>query len=360
MATNGEWINQVFMFTDNGPGIWDVDNVSIVRDGPCPTICGAEGVKFTEQCDFGTGEDIRCPGRCVAPGEVGPNGEEECHCIVVPPTPPLPDPIGPDVVACGGGDNYGLPCQTCDNGPRVGLTCLDSDDCVIGNCLPNNSLCPGGTCGGVIAGLGMTFPYPKSRFIGFTAPSDTTWTGWEVAVRVTLENIEPDATCNGEIRYAGVPEQVCEGGACNTVFWASKLQSTPHFMDWTIVGTVQIYGEEIVSDSRYIIQAVDIYFADELTNEDNFSTPGLIVDTAKWGDVVIPLSGFTSAAQPAISDVLKLVDKWLGNLEPRKSRSQLQPAVINPASSVGIADVLKGVDAWLGTPYPFSITTCTP
>ncbi len=277
------------------------------------------------------------------------------------PTAPLPDPYSPGTLACGPGDgspggspNYGQPCEICDAGARAGLPCMDSFGCPSGSCVTNHAVCAPATCGGG----GTTFCYPKSRFIAFATPSDSTWVGQDVAIRVSLNNIVPDAACNGEIRWAGAPAQYCEGSACSTLFWASQLQSTPHWMDWTTVGTVQLYGEEVVSDSRYVIQAVDISSAGDLTNEDNYSVPGLIVDTAKWGDVDIPLAGFTTATQPSIADVLKLVDKWLGNLEPRKSRTQLQPAVINPTSSVGIADVLKGVDAWLGTPYPYSITTC--
>ena len=275
------------------------------------------------------------------------------------PTPPLPDPYSPGALACGGGDNYGLACETCDAGSRAGLTCLDSGDCPSGTCVPNNALCPGATCGGVIAGGGSTlFTYPKSRFIGFQAPTDGSWDGKEVGVRVILESIGPNASCNGQTRFAGTPEQFCEGGACSTMFWAASLVADPVFMDWTTVGSVQLYGEEVVSDSRYAIQAIDITSASELCIEANYSQPPLIVDTAKWGDVVVPLSGFSAASQPSISDVLKLVDKWLGNLEPRKSRTLLQPGALNVSSSVGIADILKGVDAWLGTAYPFPITSC--
>ncbi len=356
---NAAWVTEV-----DEDAIALVDNCSKFHPGfeelLAITDCDCNENLQWDRCDIDTHESPDCNSN-LRPDECEIADGTFVACVITIPLPPLPDPYSPGTLACGGGDNYGLPCLTCDSGSRVGLTCMDSFGCPNGNCVPNDSLCQGASCGGTIAGGGaFTFTYPKSRFIGFAAPDDPSWTGQEVAVRVTLDNIGPNAACNDQIRYAGEPVHFCEGGACSTMFWASQLQTIPHWMDWTTVGTVQLYGEEVAPGSRYLIQAVDKSSDGNLTNNANFSVPPLKVDTAKWGDVVTPLSGFTTATQPSISDVLNVVDKWLGFLEPRKSRAQLQPADLSPKSNVGIADVLKDVDAWLGTPYPFTITTCIP
>lgn len=369
LDTGLEGINPILLNQNvNAPWIAEIDPDAVAMVDPCSkfhpgftellaiTDCDCNENGLWDRCDIDTQFSPDCnanlrPDEC----EIADGIFEECELIV--PLPPLPDPYSPGTLACGGGENYGMACQTCDAGTRVGLLCLDSTDCSSGNCIPDDSLCPGSTCGSTVAGGGaVTFTYPKSRFIGFSAPSDPSWVGQEVAIRVTLDNIGPNALCNSQVRYAGPPTQYCEGGACITMFWASQLQTTPHWMDWSTLSAVQLYGEKVVPGSRYVIQSVDISSSGDLTTESNFSSPGLIVDTAVWADIWIPYAGFTSASQPAISDVLKLVDKWLGHLEPRKSRSMLIPATLNVSSNVGIADVLKGVDAWLGTTYPFTVT----
>lgn len=267
----------------------------------------------------------------------------------------LLDTIGPGTSSCNGGDNYGLACMTCSGGSRHGEKCMGVGDCVGGGlCVVNNTLCPGSTCGG-----GSTLlAWPKSRYIG-VRPNPTA-AGVETAIRLTMVNVNGFPNCNGEVRWAGPPEQFCEGGVCSTMFWGSQLQSTPHWMDWTTVGVVQLYGEEIISDSRYAIQMIGKLCEASINNEASYSTPALMIDSAKWGDVVTPLYPYTLATQPTVADVLSIVDKWLGTLEPLKARSQLQPAILNPTLGVGIADVLRAVDAWLGSPYPFSVTTCRP
>jgi hypothetical protein len=230
---------------------------------------------------------------------------------------------------------------------------MDDLDCGGGACVANDSLCSGGSCA-------APFPWPKSRYIGFNANVDASWVGQQIAVRVKLIDVKDHPECNGQVRWVGPPTQYCESGACAETFMASSLQDAPYFTDWTLQGVVQVMGEEIVPQSRYALQAIDSSKSDELENESIYSTPALWVDTAKWADVVPPLAGFTLAGQPQVSDVLSLVDKWLGSLEPRKARAQLQPQIPNPGADVAIADILKAVDAWLGSPYPYPIDSCSP
>jgi len=72
---------QLVIYTDNLPGTVDVDDVEIITGDPCPIECGDLIVETPEQCESG-GNDRNCPGRCVAPGQTGPDGESECTCII--------------------------------------------------------------------------------------------------------------------------------------------------------------------------------------------------------------------------------------------------------------------------------------
>lgn len=87
----GTVVEQVLYYHDNAGGdLMDIDNVRIDRaGGPCPTTCGADGIEGpVEQCEIpAEGGDANCPGRCIAPGDTGPNGEAECTCIVACPDP---------------------------------------------------------------------------------------------------------------------------------------------------------------------------------------------------------------------------------------------------------------------------------
>ena len=278
-------------------------------------------------------------------------GMAVAESVVLVPPPPSPDPYGPDEgFQCDdqGVDTYGLHCSRCNGGSRNGEPCISGGDCPGeggGSCVAHHTVCAGGSCN-----IPMT--WPKNRFIGFGTPVSLVST--IVAVRVKIIDLDGFPKSNGEVRWVGSPSHTCEGGACSEVtkFWSSGLGNTPQFMDWSTSNVVQIYGEEVIPSSRYAIQFVDLSCVD--LNDENCYSTALMIETAKWGDAKRPLYPFTIAAQPSISDVLAIIDKWLGWTEPRKSRSLLQPGSLNPNSSVGIADVLKGIDAWLGTPYPYN------
>ena len=273
------------------------------------------------------------------------------YTVVLP--APLQDQDSSGAFACGGGDNYGLPCSVCDSGPRAGEYCNSQSECNGGFCILDSSICPDATCGSTSIGEGIIHaPWPKSRYIGIRPNPD--WAGKEVAIRVTLVDVAGHASCNGEVRWLGPPVL----STSTPEFFGSLLQSTPHFMDWTTVGLVQAFGEEVIPESRYAVQALDVSSAGLLLDENVYSKPGLVIETAKWGDLLNPLAAYSSSAQPAISDILGLVDKWLGDASISTARSQLQPQLLNLNNSVGIADILKAVDAWLGSAYPFTITTC--
>ena len=76
----GENVDQFLVYSDNFGEFMDVDDVEILRGGPCPTTCGADGIEPGEDCE--TDDDSPCPGKCVGIGEVGPNGELPCECVI--------------------------------------------------------------------------------------------------------------------------------------------------------------------------------------------------------------------------------------------------------------------------------------
>lgn len=76
----GTTSEQFLLYTDNFPGDFDVDDLVVETGDPCPTTCGNLIVEAGEQCDGAN--DGNCPGRCIAPGDTGPNGEAECNCII--------------------------------------------------------------------------------------------------------------------------------------------------------------------------------------------------------------------------------------------------------------------------------------
>jgi hypothetical protein len=229
--------------------------------------------------------------------------------------------------------------------------CLSSGDCGGGTCNANNSLCPGGSCGGQLS-------WPKNRFIGVQGASASTAGGGEpMGLRVTLVDIAGNSNCNGQVRWAGPPASFREGANPQPTFQGSRLQAEPFFGDFAGV-LVQLYGEEVVPGSRYEIQA--IFESCDATGADEscFSAP-LVVQQAKWGDVITPLAGFTAATEPSIADVSSLVDKFRGvSGAPVKARAKLAPQAINPSDPVDFVDIPRAVDAFRGRPYPFTVTTC--
>ena len=86
--------------------------------------------------------------------------------------------------------------------------------------------------------------------------------------------------------------------------------------------------------------------------------------TAKrWGDLVAPLSTPGGTAQPNMTDVAALVDKFQDGLgAPIKAQALL--AGVDPYGNVSLADdfnfmhIAACVDAFRGLPYPYLIANC--
>lgn len=205
----------------------------------------------------------------------------------------------------------------------------------------------------------------KNRYISFT-PGNAMQSA---AIRVRLTSLmqpanpagnEPDYSLfEGQLRWVGEPISYPEATEGEPSFTAAKLQCEPFFRDWGDIDILYVYGDDIVPSSMYDIQLIH----ESCINANNESqyTEILSIPTAKWGDIVTPFIHDPNITfQPDITDVLAVVDKFLGVLNPIKARSQVQPNIPDPTLGVGIADILNVVDAWLGTSYPFAGPSSCP
>jgi len=201
------------------------------------------------------------------------------------------------------------------------------------------------TCGTVESNLAEPVIVDKSRYLALR-PGNT---GLEMALRVVFSNLVGFESFNGQYQWVGPPELFQDGAAPEPVFYASALQCTPHYRVWDDIDLLHVYGTAIVPDSMYETQV--IAKGCNTNTSLNYST-SLEIKTGKWGDIIPPYAT-PELPQPNIDDVLGLVGKWLGQVNPSKVLGQLQPSLPNPNQDISIDDVLIDVGAWLSSPYPF-------
>ena len=195
----------------------------------------------------------------------------------------------------------------------------------------------------------------KNRFISIT----TGIPGRQQAIRVILDDLPaPFDTLNGQVMWVGEPTAINE--SASTVapepgaesFWASQLQCTPYFTDWSAVGTVQVYHQAVVPGGSYPIQIVDQSCASG--SEVDFSEP-LDMSMAVFGDIVGTCSTDSCSPPNGVVDILDLfaVINAFASVPGTvsKVRADIEPAV--PDFIINISDALVVVDAFAGVPYPF-------
>ena len=340
---------------------------------PCPVNSSSQlGLCEDDSCGTGGGpptlERFVNQGQCYTiriAGWQGDSGKGLIDIVCDPietPDPLLPDSSGPGGFVCETGSQQGVLCSTCNGGTRDQEYCFIESDCPSGSCAPSASLCLDGSCS-------LPAPYRKSRFISMMAPDTTS--GRQPAIRITFVDVPEFPESNGSVKWVGSPLSYRDTAASDIEFTASLIQCGPNFTDWTQaiptvdgqsvrpIEVIHVYGRDVVPGSIYQAQLVYSDCPNWQTSELCYSEP-LTIDTAKWGDIVFPLSPGTSSSQPDISDVLATVNKWLGSLEPAKVRSLMEPDFLMPNVSVSIADILRVVDAWLGVPYPFGGPVACP
>ncbi len=202
-------------------------------------------------------------------------------------------------------------------------------------------------CGDIPSPLAEAVPIGKSRFLSFS-PGDN---GVTAALRVTLTNLPAAfAAFEGETRWVGPPQTYVDTLDPPTNIVASALQCDPYFSDWAGISELHVYGEAIVPEAVYDVQAV----ACDETIEANFSPP-LVIATSVWADAGVPFQPDTAGTQPNVVDVTTVVDR-VKQVTGASSRAfaQLQPNLLDLTRNANVTDVTMCVDAVKGDPYPLS------
>ncbi len=194
------------------------------------------------------------------------------------------------------------------------------------------------------------------------------------ALRVTLSSLHhPDppnltgtasfAEFEGGVRWVGPPADCTESTSDGTIFKTAPLQCAPHYMDWSTVGLLHVYGSEVLPSSAYDVEAIMMGCSPSV--EANDPAP-LSITTARWGDVAPPyqqtcaLSGCSPCtaencvSQPDALDITALVNKFKSLAgSPSKVEAQLQPNVPDPHNNLNALDVASCVDAFKRFPYAY-------
>ncbi len=242
----------------------------------------------------------------------------------------------------------------------------------------------------------------KNRFISFSLPDAPDGTQWAVRVKlVKLYNTDPDDPVNepcpprgldwygnelsdlsvfeGQVRWVETPE-VLAGTSWGLYFIAAPLGCCPEFREWAAEldpvweqrcggssenrlcafgvnrcvddgdcardPIVHVYGAEVLPCSQYLVQLVDIGCPD-LLDEACYSE-GLMLHTAKWGDVTPPSRG---RSQPNFTDIGFIVDAWKGIPIGQKIQAMLRWNIPPVHAHINFTDLGNDVDAWKAISY---------
>ncbi|MBI2597926.1 MAG: hypothetical protein HYW50_01890 [Candidatus Diapherotrites archaeon] len=201
-------------------------------------------------------------------------------------------------------------------------------------------------------------PVEKNRYISFVPNNSGKMTALRVRMADLYDQTEsPQRTSpglmdlsafEGEYRWVGPPAVYSENNVDpSQTFKGARLQCEPYFMNWGSVGLLHVFGEEIVPSSAYEVQAIEQACNPGVAE---CYSENLTVETAKWGDVVVPF-GIVNFA-----DISGVVDKFKGiSTAPIMARADLYGGM--PDNRVNFSDISKVVDAFKGIAYPFNITT---
>ncbi len=214
----------------------------------------------------------------------------------------------------------------------------------------------------------------KTRFISFTPPNSA---GNETAIRVRLMSLHhvnppynagastPFTAFEGATLWVGPPAVNVESSAELAPFKWAFLQCVPHYRDWGTVGLVHVTGSAIVPSSIYEVENVA---ASCLGVEDTCSSVSapVAIATTRWGDVEASYNPPATTAQPDITDVTAMVNKFRSILGAA-SKSRMLIAGNDPFGNINAATITNDfnfshiaacVDAFRGGPYPFKMGRC--
>jgi len=185
----------------------------------------------------------------------------------------------------------------------------------------------------------------KNRYLSVTPDNP----GQMTALRVTLSDLpSPFDAFDGNVRWVGAP-QVFQETPGPTFFRGAPLVCAPVFRDWGSEGLIHVYGDAVVPEGEYTVQAI----AQGCDTEDecNYSA-ALSLTNQKWGDVVVPFASEGATGQPNFLDISAVADKFRDAPGAViKARADLQPDT--PNQNVNFADISVDADAFRGTMYPF-------
>lgn len=226
------------------------------------------------------------------------------------------------------------------------------DTCEAGGDLNNNGIPDLCDCANVAAAGAEPSAVGKNRFLSLV-PSNA---GASTGIRVTLTNLPQFSGFNGQVRWVGPPQ--LSNDILGGTYQSAQLQCTPYYQDWSAVGTLHVYGAEVVPGSTYDVQMLHEFCPGAGAVESEY-TSALTISTNKWGDVVSPLGG---ASQPNFSDVSAEVLAFQGQpTAPKKARSMLVPHVPVPGAPVNFQSVAAAVAGFQSQPYPYAgPDTCPP
>lgn len=158
------------------------------------------------------------------------------------------------------------------------------------------------------------------------------------------------ASLEGKYRWVGPPVEYVESSSSQIPFTAAYLQCTPYYRDWGTIGTLHVFGAEIVPSSQYEVQS--IVEGCPTKSSFVFSAPSTY-RTGRWGDVEIPFNPPSPSQQPDLSDVAAMVNKFRNVADaPVKARTILTGSVPNLTNDLDFAHISACVDAFRGMGFP--------
>lgn len=212
------------------------------------------------------------------------------------------------------------------------------------------SVAAGEPCGLVFAARSAAPVTAKNRYLS-VEPSNT---GLQTYLEIGIADLPPAFDgLEGEVRYAGPPETVMTLSGPVT---RSALQCDPHVMDWGAVGTVHLYGKEVMPGGAYTVRVV----LGDCGDGQVASPASALSATAKWGDVVGGAGG-VSVPEGTVNfiDISSVVSCFAGlSGSPGPVRCDLYPEV--PDLVVDFQDISAAVGAFTVGVYPFAGPSSCP
>jgi hypothetical protein len=210
----------------------------------------------------------------------------------------------------------------------------------------------------------------KNRFVAFVDGN----AGRSTAIRVSFAQLPPPYDgLNGLAMWVGEPREICENAAQTTppddgcgpapglgsrTFTAARLQCQAYYTDWSVYGAVYVYGEGVIPDGSYELQAIDEIC--DTSVENNYSAP-FERTTSRWGDIVKNCTTDPCGAPDGLvnmtTDVTSLLDKFR-NLSGAPIKARCDLAGLPPTDgelnlTIEILDVTHCLTAFVGGQYSF-------